>query len=145
LALVSQLRISDVTPETLAKSVQAARQAVVAQNYNFNDLANGLNPTATSKGDLYNVAPLKSAGAKARIEQFGLQGEDALVVFGYSKSTSTQGDNRILEFSVTQQGADTAVFFELAPDSLGTSTGFIVTLTGVDASILTYADHLILG
>jgi hypothetical protein len=130
--------------------LQAARQAVIAQNYNFQDLADGASLKATSKGDLYDVATLDAAGANARVSEFGLQGDDALIVFGYKLASSRSGNDSVLEFSVTQQGADTLVSFELSPNSFNTPTsgaaaGFSITLTGIDAAMLTYADHLILG
>jgi len=150
LSLVSQLRTGDVSTDSLQKAVQAARQAVIAQNYNFQDLADGASLKATSKGDLYDVATLDAAGANARVSEFGLQGDDALIVFGYKLASSRSGNDSVLEFSVTQQGADTLVSFELSPNSFNTPTsgaaaGFSITLTGIDAAMLTYADHLILG
>jgi hypothetical protein len=150
LSQVTQLRTGDVSTDSLQKAVQAARQAVIAQDYNFQDLADGSTVKASSKGDLYEVAKLNVAGAKARVSEFGLQGDDALIVFGYQLAASKSGNDSVLEFSVTQQGADTLVSFELTPNSFGATTsgttaGFSITLTGIDATTLAYADHLILG
>ncbi len=150
LSQVTQLRTGDVSTDSLQKALQAARQAVIAQNYNFQDLADGSTVKASSKGDLYDVAKLNVAGAKARVSEFGLQGDDALIVFGYQLAASKSGNDSVLEFSVTQQGADTLVSFELTPNSFGATTsgttaGFSITLTGIDATTLAYADHLILG
>jgi hypothetical protein len=150
LSQVTQLRTGDVSTDSLQKAVQSARQAVIAQDYNFQDLVDGSTVKASSKGDLYDVAKLNVAGAKARVSEFGLQGDDALIVFGYQLAASKSGNDSVLEFSVTQQGADTLVSFELSPNSFGATTsgttaGFSITLTGIDATTLAYADHLILG
>lgn len=150
LALVNERRTGDINEASLQKNVDVARSELVTLGYNLVDLVGDSTIKATSKVDLYNVSKLVKSANQAKISEFGLQDDDALIVFGYSLSSSASGSDAALEYKVEQQGQDTVVTFENAANSFGAGAGglngtFRVTLTGVDSSSLAYADHLILG
>lgn len=147
---VLPLRTGNINPVTLQKNVDDARNAIDPKTYNVIELNTSATLSASSKGDLYFIGKLQGTTSAVKITDFGLQNDDALVVFGYRLAASDRGDNKLLEFTVQQQGKDTLLRFENDPGALGVSASvsngfFSVTLIGVDTSQISYADHLILG
>jgi len=150
LASVKQLRGGQVDNTSLQKALTDAKVAFVAQGYTLEELRNGEQKTASSKDNVYDVALLKGGANTAKITGWGLQGDDGLLVHGYTRTTTSAGDNNKLEFKVQQSGADTVIFFESVPngfssDAAGNAAEFTVTLMGVDATKLSFVDGLILS
>lgn len=147
---VMPLRTGSINPVTLQKNVDDARNAIDAKTYNAIELSTIDTLTASSKGDVYFIGKLQGTTSAVKITDFGLQGDDGLVIFGYSMAASDGGDNELLEFTVQQQGKDTVLRFENDPGALSASASasagiFSVTLIGVEKSQISYADHLILS
>jgi hypothetical protein len=147
---VLPLRTARINPVALQKNVDDARNAIDPKTYNAIEINTNATLSASSKGDLYFIGKLQGTTNAVKITDFGLQSDDALVVFGYRLAASDQGDDTLLEFTAQQQGKDTLLRFENDPGALGVSGNnsngfFSVTLIGVDTSQISYADHLILG
>jgi hypothetical protein len=150
LGSVKQLRGGQVDNTALQKALTDAKAAFVAQGYTYEELRNGDQKTASSKDNVYDVALLIGGANTAKITGWGLQGDDGLLVHGYTRTTTSAGDNNVLEFKLQQSGADTVITFESVPngfssDATGNAAEFTVTLMGVDSTKLSFEDGLILS
>jgi len=135
----------------LTTAVGAATTKLTDAGYALPPVTPGSVLLATSKSDLYAVAPLKSADASLAeilsINDFGKAGDDALIVTGFKQATTAKGDNNVVEYFVKQVGADTVITFENKAYGLSDTAAkeATVTLVGVDSTTLSFADGLIVG
>ncbi len=148
---VTTARAMDAELTKLETAVKTATTKLTDAGYALPTVTSGSVLLATSKSDLYAVAPLKSADASAAntlsINDFGKAGDDALIVTGFKQATTAKGDNNVVEYFVKQVGADTVITFENKAYGLSDATAVeaTVTLVGVDSTTLSFSDGLIVG
>lgn len=140
--------------QALSTQLKALNDAVAASKKDFVDAKfaepkdiSGLSNFGTAGNDIF-VA--KKDIAAATVTSFGLQGDDVLYIgSGYTlnKGALSTGDNSALEVFFTQQGSSTVVTIEKVAFGSSTSAGadakITITLTGVDATDLTFENGII--
>jgi hypothetical protein len=151
LETVTSARVMDAELTKLETAVTTTTKKLTDAGYVLPTVIADSVVLATSKSDLYDIAPLKSAAATAgntlSISGFGATGDDALIVTGFKQAATAKGDNNVVEYFVKQVGADTVITFENKAYGLSDAAALeaTVTLVGVDSTTLTFADGLIIG
>ena len=137
--------------QALAAELKSLDAAVTAAKKEFTDNkfkapaeVGSLSNFGTSGNDIF-VA--KTGVAAATITSFGLQGDDVLYVgsgYTYNSGKLADGNDSVLEVFFTQKGSSTVVTIETK--AYGSDSGVdvqTITLTGVDATDLTFANGII--
>jgi hypothetical protein len=147
--------VTDLTEaQALSTQLEALQKAVATAKTDFTDAKfatpkdiSALSNFGTTGNDIF-VAN-KSINA-ATITSFGLQGDDVLYVgSGYTLNSGklADGNNSALEVFFTQSGSSTVVTIEKtafgSSSSAGADAKMTITLTGVDATDLTFENGII--
>ena len=141
--------------ETLEQNVTDAEDAI--EDLGFETpvtVSEDTNGFGTVDSDIFvlNTETMAGGDAEATISAFGNEGDDILFIGtdytlvqledGDVLATSNQGDVNTLEMFIQQDGNDTVIYFESdsfdGNSSDGSFEGFTLTLTGVDASTVSY-------
>lgn len=152
-ATLTKVEAEVTAARTTAKSLVALEKAVTTAETVITDAGYALKTldsstayaASTTKADVIAVSGLLNSTTAAQVTGFAKG--DVLVLTGYSKATTTTGDNAKLEYKVEKVGLDTVLTFESKAFGFdSTQEGeFTVKLVGVDPATLVENGDLLIG
>lgn len=146
LAKVKELRTADAA-SVIQSSLDAEIKKLEDEGVNYIKLENALKVSSTSGDDVFDALSLNGVVSSCDINDFGISGEDVLVLYGFKKAENAFGIDSAYEYKVEKISNGVVIRLETKQNSFANVSNNTeissINLIGVDANRLLMLDDFI--